>query len=634
MDIAPRPLRAILVVLGFLACLLGCQGSALTNFQLERLRIKPEKHAPFYGLVLNETVSYLQKHYIYRSMYHPSQWGKLRDEAAQKHPNSKYDSIRYVLGQIHDPYCRFVEPSIMNGNSQNLRGLAIGLGIRLRRRWQWRRFPILIGHALLPPAVSPVKRVAFGATVVVPAMLSVVAAICRSRHRPTQWLLAPLLAGTLLLRTLPFLRPFEVVEILNDSAEQAGVRVGDTVLLVNERSVPCLGSQEHVVNILNRGPVGEMVNVTVLREEAAAIPPMGSTTRPVSGSRLHQLSIQRDYVLHETLEARLLSTSAHQGTAYIRIREFSDETYSEFTYAWEKLQLDYERQQQQQAIAVPPTSHSSAAGDIPTTLVASSASDANTPPFLKRWLRRPTVSSPARIGGLVIDLRGNPGGALVPALDIAAMFLPRGSTVTCLASNLPSPATTAGAITSTVAMERFCSTNAHPDRTTALLLLTDESTASASEILVEALCDNHRAISASAAETGGYDGVDDDGAQNRSPKADYPGVATSIASAPHGIPTKTVGKNLAQAVLSLSDGSGLYFSVREFFSPSGKSMRAGHRPRLALRSLTPSPVKSPLKLPWRGSWMSPDDAIVEQLRYDSNRQSWCTGSSASSVVNP
>eukprot|EP01033_Poteriospumella_lacustris_P017275 gene17275-12351_t len=580
---APFPLRAMMVAVCFLICVLGCEGSALTNFQLERLRIKPEKHAPFYGLVLNETVSYLQKHYIYRSMFHQSQWTQLRDDAAQKHPSNKYDSVRYILGKIRDPYCRFVEPSIMNGNSQNLRGLAVGLGIRLRRRWQWRRFPSLVGHALCPPAVSRMKRLAFGATVVMPAVLSaaaVLSAIGRSRHRSTPFLLAPLLAGTLLLRTIPFLRPFEVVEILNDSAEQAGVRVGDTVLLVNDRSVPCLGSQEHIVNILNRGPVGEIVNVTVLREETAVGPSVGSTMRPPSSStRMHQLSIQRDYVLHETLEARLLSTSAHQGTAYIRIREFSDETFSEFTYAWEKLQMEYERLQQQ-AIAVPPASHSSTTRDISSTLVASSASDSAAPPFLTRWFRRPMSLPPARLGGLIIDLRGNPGGALVPALDIAAMFLPRGTTVTCLASNLPSPNTAAGdgdrQMSSAVAMECFCSTNTHPDRDTALLLLTDESTASASEILVEALCDNHRALSASSGMLPGYDSVEDDGAPTVRPKSVYPGVTAPVSTVPLGIPTKTVGKNLAQAVLSLSDGSGLYFSVREFFTPSGKSMRTGH----------------------------------------------------------
>lgn len=624
----------------FLMYLLGCKGSALTNFQLERLRIKPEKHAPFYGLVLNETVSYLQKHYIYRSMFHSSQWAQLRDEAAQKHPNNKYDSIRYILGKIRDPYCRFVEPSIMNGNSQNLRGLAVGLGIRLRRRWQWRRFPNLMRHALFPPAVSPMKRLVFGASVVMPVALSAMAALGRSRYRSTPFILAPLLAGTLLLRTIPFLRPFEVVEILNDSAEQAGVRVGDTLLLVNERSVPCLGSQEHIVNILNRGPVGEIVNVTVLREETVVAPSAGSTMRRPqrSSSRLLQLSIQRDYVLHETLEARLLSASAQQGTGYIRIREFSDETFSEFTYAWEKLQMEYERlQEQQQAIAVPPTSHNSNTDEEPTTLVASSASDSIAPPFLKRWFRRPMALPPARLGGLIIDLRGNPGGALVPALDIAAMFLPGGATVTCLASNLPSPSTAAGdndrQTSSAVAMERFHSTNAHPDRDTALLLLTDESTASASEILVEALCDNHRALSASSAVSSGYDSVEDDGTPKNQPKSSYPGVAASVSTVPLGIPTKTVGKNLAQAVLSLSDGSGLYFSVREFFTPSGKSMRTGHRPRLSLRSLTPSPHKSGIKLPW-GLWLSPDDAIVDQMRFDKSRQSWCTGSSGSSVVNP
>ena len=44
-------------------------------------------------------------------------------------------------------------------------------------------------------------------------------------------------------------------------------------------------------------------------------------------------------------------------------------------------------------------------------------------------------------------------------------------------------------------METEVSRNSRPDLQTALLLLTDGRTASASEILVEALCDNARATS-------------------------------------------------------------------------------------------------------------------------------------------
>jgi len=83
--------------------------------------------------------------------------------------------------------------------------------------------------------------------------------------------------------------------------------------------------------------------------------------------------------------------------------------------------------------------------------------------------------------GLIIDLRGNPGGPLVSALDVASMFLSNRAILTQLSIN--------GRV------EKYYSSNRRPDVSMKLLLLCDEYTASASEILIEALCDNGRAIS-------------------------------------------------------------------------------------------------------------------------------------------
>jgi carboxyl-terminal processing protease len=131
-----------------------------------------------------------------------------------------------------------------------------------------------------------------------------------------------------------------------------------------------------------------------------------------------------------------------------------------------------------------------------------------------------------QMSGLIIDLRGNPGGPLPPALDLAALFLPRGKVLTQMSIQGSK-------------MEVYKSTNRRPDKKTDLLLLTDESTASASEIFVAALQDNSRAKC---------------------------------------MGTRTVGKNVAQAMMMLSDGSGLAFTVREYFSPLGKIMADGITP--------------------------------------------------------
>jgi hypothetical protein len=87
--------------------------------------------------------------------------------------------------------------------------------------------------------------------------------------------------------------------------------------------------------------------------------------------------------------------------------------------------------------------------------------------------------------------------------------------------------------------EKHTCINHNPNKKTSLLLLTDSATASASEILVASLCEHERAES---------------------------------------MGRTTVGKNLAQAIMVLSDGSGLAFTVAEYLTPKGLSMAAGLEP--------------------------------------------------------
>ena len=47
--------------------------------------------------------------------------------------------------------------------------------------------------------------------------------------------------------------------------------------------------------------------------------------------------------------------------------------------------------------------------------------------------------------------------------------------------------------------------------------------------------------------------------------------------------TRTVGKNVAQAMMMLSDGSGLAFTVREYHSPLGNSMGNGIKPDIEIQ---------------------------------------------------
>jgi carboxyl-terminal processing protease len=90
-------------------------------------------------------------------------------------------------------------------------------------------------------------------------------------------------------------------------------------------------------------------------------------------------------------------------------------------------------------------------------------------------------SQGSSLKALVMDLRGNGGGLISAAFDVASIFLPKGAVLSRIAQGEDKVATLVR------------SDNRHPDLTTALLLLVDGATASASEILAAALVDNGRA---------------------------------------------------------------------------------------------------------------------------------------------
>lgn len=116
--------------------------------------------------------------------------------------------------------------------------------------------------------------------------------------------------------------------------------------------------------------------------------------------------------------------------------------------------------------------------------------------------------------GLIIDLRGNPGGLLANAIEVADMLLPRGKIVSTISRR--------GTLTDTatgVAVTR------QP-----IVVLVDKDSASASEIVAGALKDNGR--------------------------------ATLIG-------TRTFGKGLVQEISRLPGGSGVHITVAHYYTPSG-----------------------------------------------------------------
>ncbi len=127
---------------------------------------------------------------------------------------------------------------------------------------------------------------------------------------------------------------------------------------------------------------------------------------------------------------------------------------------------------------------------------------------------------------LIIDVRGNPGGFLQSAVDIASFFLPAGKVVV----------KEQGGVSGDDKVFRTRNRQVKDFNPRNLVVLVDNGSASASEILAGALKDH--------------------------------GVATII-----GVPT--FGKGSVQELIELDDGSSLKVTVARWFTPNGVSISEG-----------------------------------------------------------
>ncbi|MGL5871539.1 MAG: carboxyl-terminal processing protease CtpC [Xenococcaceae cyanobacterium] len=123
-----------------------------------------------------------------------------------------------------------------------------------------------------------------------------------------------------------------------------------------------------------------------------------------------------------------------------------------------------------------------------------------------------------KVDGYILDLRSNPGGLLYSSIDIARMWLNDGTIVSTVDRKGEND-------------RKWASSRAMTNKP--LVVLVDEGSASASEILSGALQDNHRAKI---------------------------------------IGKKTFGKGLVQSVRPLGDGSGLAVTIAKYLTPSGRDI--------------------------------------------------------------
>jgi carboxyl-terminal processing protease len=128
-----------------------------------------------------------------------------------------------------------------------------------------------------------------------------------------------------------------------------------------------------------------------------------------------------------------------------------------------------------------------------------------------------TLSSQG-VEGWILDMRGNPGGLVEAAVEIANLFLEDGTIVS---------------VVDRKGVRETLSADKHPHTKLPLIILVDGGTASAGEILAGALQDNHR--------------------------------ATLVGKT-------TFGKGIIQQVNTLSNGAGVNVTIAHYLTPSGKDI--------------------------------------------------------------
>lgn len=144
------------------------------------------------------------------------------------------------------------------------------------------------------------------------------------------------------------------------------------------------------------------------------------------------------------------------------------------------------------------------------------------------------VDKNKRIEGLIIDLRRNPGGLLDQAIKMSDLFLADGVIVSTIGRNKKEK-------------EVSMATKKAKFKDFPLIILVNEYSASASEIVSGALQDNKRALV---------------------------------------VGERTFGKGSVQSIVKLPDGSGLKLTVARYYTPKGVSIQAeGIKPDIEIEDI-------------------------------------------------
>ncbi|MBI2487581.1 MAG: S41 family peptidase [Deltaproteobacteria bacterium] len=139
---------------------------------------------------------------------------------------------------------------------------------------------------------------------------------------------------------------------------------------------------------------------------------------------------------------------------------------------------------------------------------------------LRDALLKLEAANGGKLKGIVLDLRNNPGGLLTQAVEVADEFMDRGLIVSVRGKSGTQPT-------------EYYATKNGKLQNYPLIVIVNKGSASASEVVAEALQDSQRAPI---------------------------------------LGTKTFGKGSVQTIIRLENGSGLKLTTAKFYAPSGRSI--------------------------------------------------------------
>lgn len=154
-----------------------------------------------------------------------------------------------------------------------------------------------------------------------------------------------------------------------------------------------------------------------------------------------------------------------------------------------------------------------------------------------------------KVQGAILDLRNNPGGLLTAAVDVSEQFLPNGKLVVFTKNREGKK-------------DEWLAKSKDQMDELPIIILVNEGSASASEIVAGALQDWGRAVI---------------------------------------VGTTSFGKGSVQTILPLGDGSGLRLTTAKYYTPKGRSIQStGITPDIVVKLPTPTPAPAPAQ-----SWPRP-----------------------------